>query len=85
MKCYRIYTERKNMEWLKSVVAEKFPGFTVYRTAGCWKRTDEKSVVIEIITDNPAAEHWLRLIVLKIEGYNHQDEVLITKSEVEVM
>ena len=82
---YNIYTEQKNIEWLKSIVAENFPGFTVYYTDGCWERMDEKSVMIEIITDNPAAEHWLQLIALKIKGYNRQDSVLITKSNLEVL
>ena len=82
---YNIYTERLKMDWLKSIIAENFPGFTVYYTDGRWGLIDEKSVMIEIITNNPAAEHWLQLIALKIKGYNRQDSVLITKSNLEVL
>lgn len=85
MICYKIYTERKNIEWLKDIVAENFSGFTLYHTVGHWKRIEELSVTIEIITDNPAAEHYLQLIALKIKGYNKQESVLITKSELEVL
>ena len=85
MKIYKLYTQRLKVEWLKSIVAENFPGFSVYYTDGCYKLTDEKSVVIEIITDNPAAEHYFQLIALKIKGYNKQESVLITRQEVEVL
>ena len=85
MKCYKIYTEKLNTEWLKDIIAENFSGFTFYYTSGHYKRVEEKSVVIEIITDNPAAEYYLQLIALKIKGYNAQNEVLIIKSEVEVL
>ena len=85
MKCYRLYTEECNIEWLKTVIAEKFASFTIYHVTGHFERVEEQSIVVEIITDNPAAEHYLQLLALKIKGYNRQDEVLITKSEVEII
>jgi len=80
---YKIYTERKNMRWLTTMISEYFGGFTVLKALGYWQGKPEKSVCIEIITDDPLAEYRLHQIRLKIEGYNVQDEVLITKSEVE--
>ena len=85
MKQYRIYTEQVNIEWLKDIVAANFPGFTTYLTEGYWKHMNEKPVMIEIITDNPAAEHYLQLIVLKIKKYNEQISVLLTKQEIEIL
>jgi len=85
MKVYKLYTERKNLKWICGMISEYFDGFTVYKTLGYWRGKPEKSVCIEIITDQMLAEYWLEVIRKKIEGYNWQDEVLITKSEVEVL
>ena len=84
MKCYRIYTERKNLRWMCGMISEYFGGFTVYKTLGYWNAKPEKSVVIEIITDEKLAYHKIGLIVLKIKGYNSQDAVIIAKTETDV-
>jgi len=67
------------------MISEYFGGFTAYKTLGYWNAKPEKSVVIEIITDNSLAELYLEKIQKKIEGYNQQDSVLITKNEVEAI
>ena len=85
MTVYKLYTERRNLKWMCDMISEYFREFTVYKTLGHWQGKPEKSVCIEIITDNSLAEHWLAVIRLKIEGYNQQDEVLIIKSEVEII
>lgn len=85
LKCYRIYTERKNLKWMCEMISEYFGGFTIYRTAGYWNAKAEKSVCIEIVTDDSLAERWLSEIRAKIEAYNRQEYVLICKSDVEVI
>ena len=87
MRCYKIYTERKNLCWMCRMVSEYFGGFTIYRTAGYWNAKAEKSVVIEIIIgDNQIlAPRWILEIRKKIEAYNEQECVLITRQEVEVI
>lgn len=85
MNIYRIYTERINVEWMRCIIFENFPNYTLYDTNGCYDGVGEKSIVFEIITDNPAAEHYLQLIALKIKGYNKQESVLMTKQKVEVL
>ena len=67
------------------MISEYFGGSTVYKTLGYWNAKTEKSVVIEIITSARLAERWLWEIRLKIKGYNKQEAVLITKSEVEAI
>ena len=86
-KQYRIYTQRKNLKWMATMISEYFGGFTVYKTAGHWNAKAEKSVVIEIIIgDNQIlAPRWILEIRKKIEAYNEQECVLITKSEVTVI
>lgn len=64
------------------MISEYFGGFTIYRTAGYWNAKAEKSVVIEIITDETAAEYKIRQIALKIRGFNKQDAVMVTLNEV---
>lgn len=85
MKCYKIYTERKNLKWMTRMISEYFGGFTVYKTLGYWNAKAEKSVVIEIITEHILAERWVQSIKLQILGYNKQDVVMVTKSEVEAI
>ena len=82
MKCYRIYTERKNLRWVCNMISEYFGGFTIYKTRGYWNAKPEKSVIIEIITDEIAARYKIGQIVLKIRGYNKQDAVLVVESTV---
>jgi len=66
------------------MVSEYFGGFTVYKTLGYWNANSEKSVVIEIITDETLAYYKIGMIVLKIKGYNSQNAVIVTTSEIEV-
>ena len=84
MKIYRIYTERKNLKWMCTMISEYFGGFTIYRTAGYWNAKAEKSVVIEIITDDIMARHKIRQIAMKIKGYNDQDAVIKTETGIDV-
>ena len=86
MICYKLYTECKNVKWLCREISEVFGGFTVYKTTGFWQGKREKSVCIEVMTNEGHAEHWFTNVLrFKIMGYNKQDCVLITKSEVEVI
>lgn len=84
MICYRIYTERKNLKWVYQIVAEHFLGFTIYKTIGYWQGKPEKSVVIEIFDGGCGAEFYIRRICMKIKGYNKQQEVMYTKSEIKM-
>ena len=79
---YRIYTERKNTKWICKIVSEKFAGFTVYQTIGYWQGKREHSLCIEIISENAGTEHYIRQICLKIKGYNRQESVMYTKTQI---
>ena len=86
MRIYRVYTQRKNLKWLCEIISEVWGGFTVYKTIGFWQGKREKSVCIEVMTNEGHAENWFTDgLRFKIMGYNKQDYVLITKSEVEVI
>jgi len=85
LKCYKIYTERKNLHWMCDMISEYFSGFTVYKTLGYWRGKPERSVMVEIITSEITARHKVGQIVLKIRGYNKQDSVLITETEVKLI
>lgn len=83
MKCYRLYTERKNMKWMAGMVSEYFGGFTIYKTIGYWNAKAEKAVVIEIITNETVVtRRKISQIVLKIRGYNQQESVLVIETDV---
>ena len=79
---YKIYTERKNLRWMTTMISEYFGGFTIYKTLGFCQSKPEKSVCIEIITDEVAARHKVGQIILKIRGYNKQGSVLVVETAV---
>lgn len=82
MRSFRIYTERKRKAWLIRLVAEHFDGFTVFDTVGVWKHTQEKSVCVEIVISDSAAECKLNRISRAICGLNKQEAVLIVEYDV---
>ncbi len=78
---YRLFTERKNVSWLKQMIAEYFPAFTIIESTGYWSGQSEKSIIIEIDTNLPSDEHHIKEICSKIKGFNHQNAVLIQRIE----
>ncbi len=76
---YKLFTERKNVSWLKQMIAEYFPAFTIIESTGYWSGQSEKSIIIEIDTNLPSDEHHIKEICSKIKGYNSQSAVLVQK------
>lgn len=72
---YRIFTENKNKAKVESIVAEHFPGFTIYEADGYWNGMEEKSLVIEIMTDRPLGR--IHDIASAIKLVNKQEAVLV--------
>ena len=80
----RLTTQRKNVKWLYRLIGQFYPGFTVYNTIGYWRGVCEKSIVFEIDTmddKNVLLDYNIKIICLKIRGYNHQECVLVQKIE----
>ena len=84
MKQYRIYTERKRVKDVCSIVSDHFGGFTVYEAIGYWRGTKEKSMVIEILSDFSTAEYHVIQLCKKIKGLNRQDAVMYTVQDVKM-
>lgn len=80
MKRIRIYTEDINREGIEELADSFFGGYSVYETDGVWKGQHEKSLVIEVIIDNPFPAH---IFAGEIKRLNHQDSVLVTVEEIE--
>lgn len=80
-KIYKLYTERKNKNFLLRLFSESFSGFTCYEATGYWDGVEEKTLVFEIITDTPDAMLKLVRISKCICGYNKQDTILSTESD----
>lgn len=71
MKLYRIHTER--FDNLARLAGEYFDGFTIIESVGYWKGQQEKSVIIEVVTENSL---YINLLVQDIISVNNQVEVL---------
>ena len=81
MKQYRLYTEDKNRKWLIREVSKHFMSFTVYNVIGFWKGKQEKSLVIEILSDHLIPAVKFSLLCKAICGYNRQACVVVTTSD----
>lgn len=47
---YRILTERKNVETIKSLILDpKFESYSILDAEGCWKGTHENALIIELV------------------------------------
>lgn len=85
---YKIYTENRKLGWIKSILNQYFTGYTIYKTEGYYKGRKEKSLVIEIITENNQwkyVELRLRTLVKMLKGYGSQNEVLVIKNHSEAI
>jgi len=50
MKLYRIYTENKNLKGIKLILNRAFESYTLLEGVGVWKGTEEKSLIIEVLS-----------------------------------
>jgi hypothetical protein len=82
MKLFRIYTENKNYEKVIKPILESFyDGFTVFKGEGNWKRQTEKSLLIEIYTDNIS---FIKEVSSQIKTRNNQESILIIETDCKV-
>ena len=77
MNIYRIYTEKKDPEWIAGQVAMFFDAFTILEGTGYWKGTREDCLIIELIV---SADRWVdvELVAERIRKGNKQEAVLVT-------
>lgn len=73
---YRIYAERKNLEQIKRIVSDQFPGFTLIQAEGFWRLQREDSLIIEICCPKSEREQ-INELAAKIRDANKQESVLV--------
>jgi hypothetical protein len=71
---YRILTESKNLELVKSGLRKLGIDYTLYSGDGSWKGEEERSLIIEL--DNIPREHAEEAARL-IKRINQQEKVLL--------
>ncbi len=74
---YRIYTENKNYEQVKKLVAYHLQGATIIKAEGFWQGQWEQSLVIEVC--NPLAGGNVYNLADCIKELNKQDTILVIK------
>ena len=75
---YRIFTERKRVRRIRRICDRLFPAYTMYRASGVWRGVAERSLVIEVLSQDPRhtderviqAAKWIR-------EFNGQECVLV--------
>lgn len=78
MNLYRIYTENKDLPKIKEICNKYADGYTLIPAVGCWKGTEEHSVIIEIIGTEDDQFTKVNPIAQEIAWVNHQESVLVT-------
>lgn len=71
---YRILTENKNRKVILDLTSKKFDGFTTYKAQGFWKGVSERSLIIEIVTND---EFEIKELCKEIRDYNKQECILL--------
>ena len=79
---YKIYTEDRNRDKIRAIVADYFDGFTMFSGVGIWENKIEKNLTIEIITGH--TPDIIKAICKKINRLNSQDCCLVTVEPVEI-
>ena len=74
---YRIFTEDTNQEKIEKICTKHFPGFTIIKSAGYWRLQKEKSLIIEIVTEDTDVK--INCLAREIKDVNKQESVLIQK------
>lgn len=71
-KMYRLYTADINRPKIQSILGEPFSGYTLYPAIGAYKGISEKSLVIDLFSDNT---NLVRSVAQRIADTNSQDAV----------
>ena len=76
---YRIFTEdiKENREAIEKAVCKQFEGYTIIKSEGFWRLQKEKSLIIEIVTEDSDAR--ISKIAKDIKAVNSQEAVLVQK------
>lgn len=77
---YRLFTENVNKEWICQCISRHFPGFTLLEGIGYWEGQGERSLCIEIVTEDADK---VRIISHAIKEHNKQDSILVQKISIE--
>ncbi len=80
---YRIFTEKTNID-LNPTINKYFDGYAIIDAQGYWQGIPERSVIIEIVTDDLRGvqeEKKITLLATDIKYVNKQESVLIQAIE----
>jgi len=84
-KLFRIYTEDKNRALVEGIMADQFDNFTVIEAAGYYNGTKEKSLILEVISEDPLARYTVNYVARAIRDANQQECVLVTEQTLDNM
>jgi len=74
---YRIYTENKDIPYIKYRVSQDFTGFTLFYGTEYYEEAEEQSVTIEIVDNAELAK--VKELAEDIKAHNCQQAVLVTQ------
>lgn len=77
---YRLFTENKNYDQIKKLVADEFGCATIFKADGLWRQKYEHSLIIEI---NVPDVNYRKIdsLCYAIKKLNQQDKILVQQIE----
>ena len=64
----RILTERKQIDLVETILRANDIDYTIYSTSGSWKNHPERSMVIEVFTNNFGEVQYVAELIGKLNG-----------------
>ena len=78
---YKIFTESKNVRWIKQLISSYCIGFSMWKVNGFWDGKYEKSLCIEIDIGEEDLHCSIKEICRSICIHNEQSSVLCQQIE----
>lgn len=76
---YRIHTEHTNLALIEANLASRFDdGYTLFEAGGCYKGTQERSLVIEVWSEGDTMFPAVQSAANAIKKANDQEAVCVT-------
>ena len=85
MEKYYIYigsnNETHKLETVEAIkiISEYFEGFTAYEVIGYWKGSEEKTLKVEIVTEDKAGHIAIIKMIKELKISLHQDAIMLEK------
>lgn len=70
-------TKELELSKIKDIVGKEFDGFTIIEATGYWKGSEEKTAIVEIVSDN---KETIAMLVYLLKTNLNQEAIMVRQS-----